>query len=683
MSGETTQPSGATGAEPLFGIAGSISGFYLRAWLVFGAMRAISLAVHFWGPSPWGGPTVLDPWRLAPDAILFEAGLTGVVVWLFAALEVATRRVTQNQSAEPAFAMLLRLAALFVLTFLHGLAQFDQEVVRWMAQHVSTSFLNNFFGVRDPQLLSRILTNDRGPTGWAVFSIFAGPVVAGWLFVRRRRYAHPVNQRTAWAMLLLAAALVTLPAWFRPSEKRWRRIRPAAVAIAVDGARQFAGADRPRDEARAIADLRSYVATGRLDQPLPPPADPNYPLATNMNLGRRSAEELRAAPRTARPNIVVIVFETMRAWNTGWIPDANLPGQTPRLDGWVLQRGAYFPWTHSAGYPSVEGNMGMHLGFWPHFRKIVFSDYLHIHTRAFPEYLADLGYARFALLGADPSFSNFTPWMKRWYGDVEYDPTNHHDGPLVDRMIAKLDGRLDDETPTLALLWTATTHPPYDVPASEGITIADTDEGRFVQAMGYADKQLGRLVDWMSQQPGWDNTVVVILGDHAQPVPWQRQHPELAGPLTPGHTWTSMAFIGGWPGLPSPGVRSVTASHIDLPATLLSMLDLKVTNSFMGRNLFSPDPRMSGERPVFSFRDGEVAVAEGDLRIGFRIDGTSATAWRVEHDDKRSYGMLDAESVHRLDAVPQGFDVERYRDMARAWAELLDENRVLQPEPPR
>lgn len=646
--------------------------FHLWVWLVFGALRTVSLIAHFWGPSPWGGPTVLEPLRLAPDAILFELGLVGLFVFGFAAIEAFASRV--GALSLRAF---IRVSLLLVLCFWQGFAQFDQEVVRWMAQHVSSSFINNFFGVRDPQLLGRILTNDRLPTGLALLQIAAGPLVALGLWRLRGRSSERLRPRTAWLLFVLVAVLVALPAWFRPSEKRWRRIRPAAVAIVADAAKQVLGKEEPKNPAQARLDLYHLIRSGTLDGS-GQPADPQYPLASQDGLGSRTPAEVAAAPRSTRPNVIVVVFETMRGWNTGLVPDASDPGETPELDAIIKRQGAYFPWAHSSGYPSVEGAMGMHLSMWPHFRKIVFSDFLHIRTLAFPEAFRSAGYKSFAVLGADPSFSNFTPWMKRWYDDVEYDPSRHHDGPLVDRMMERLDGRLDDADPTLALLWTATTHPPYDVPASEGIAIADTDEGRFVQAMRYADKNIARLMRWLQTQPGWENTVVVILGDHAQPVPWQRQHPETVGALTPGHTWTTMSFLGGWPGLPAPGARSVTATHLDLAPTLLSLVDLKVTHAFMGRNLF-PRDAAPVERPVFGFRDGEVVVVEGELRTGFRVDGGASQGWVTSRTSKRSYGMLDEASIERRPTDP-AFPVDRYRDMILEWGHLLEQNRVLPPK---
>src|SRR5690606_22949460 len=111
------------------------------------------------------------------------------------------------------------------------------------------------------------------------------------------------------------------------------------------------------------------------------------------------------------------------------------------------------------------------------------------------------GYKSYALLGADPSFSNFTPWFRRWYDDVEYKKQNHHDGPLVDRFIQLYDERVGSPNPLLLTLWTATTHPPYDVPKASGVTPAGTNEERYLQAMRYADAHLHRLISHLKASP--------------------------------------------------------------------------------------------------------------------------------------------------------------------------------------
>jgi hypothetical protein len=104
-------------------------------------------------------------------------------------------------------------------------------------------------------------------------------------------------------------------------------------------------------------------------------------------------------------------------------------------------------------------------------------------------------------------------------------------------------------------------------------------------------------------------------------------------------------------------------------------VDLKVTNAFMGRNLF-PRTGLLEERPLFAFRDGEVVVVEGEQRTGFRVDGGAPQSWMTRRASKRSYGMLEEQAIERVE-VPAGFPVERYRDMILEWSDLLEQNRVL------
>jgi phosphoglycerol transferase MdoB-like AlkP superfamily enzyme len=208
------------------------------------------------------------------------------------------------------------------------------------------------------------------------------------------------------------------PFWLRPSEKRWRRVEPATIGIARDLWNRAIGSGRPENPEQAVRDLSDFVRTGRYDAGTKP-KHPKYPLVRDDNVGTLSASAFRALPTGEKPDVIVLVFETMRGFNTGLVGKQDgAMAAMPELNSIIVESARYFPRMHSAGYPSVAGAMGMHLGVWPHHSRIVFSSYLHISTLSFPEMLRNAGYQSFALLGADPSFSNFTPWFRRWPTDV-------------------------------------------------------------------------------------------------------------------------------------------------------------------------------------------------------------------------------------------------------------------------
>lgn len=643
--------------------------FYLTTFLVFALWKALSLTLHFFSASPWGGPTVMSPDRVLPDALLIELGLLAATCIVAGAFDAWIRSARLQRVWRALFLVSACVYSIFT--------QVDQEVVRWLGQHMSLSYLKNYAGVSDGQMMVRIFSGDIFWSGVAVFLCALTPIFAyaAW----RRAGDSETRMRWTSLMVLIVFTMLSVSAnqWFRPSEKRWRRIRPAALSIAQDAYVSLSGKERARRAEHAAADLAVFVKHGEVGDPVAT-LDELYPLWRDDNLGMLDVEAFKALPLSERPDIVFIVFETLRAWNTGLVPDPTLYEGSPNLNRLFDAEASYFPFTHSAGFPSVEGSMGLHLGVWPHFRKIIFSDYAHVRSKALPEILRDFGYETHALLGADPSFSNFTPWFERWYDAWEYNPKVHHDGPLVDRFIERYDA-YDGTDPRFWMMWTATTHPPYDLPKSEDVVPAEDNEGRFEQAIGYSEKHVVRLIEHLKRQPNWHRTIVVVVGDHAQPTPEQWKMGDSIGNVTPGHTWTVLGILGGWSGLPPAQRYDYDVSHLDVAPTLLSLLNVRAGNHFMGRDLMRVDPEKAVKHPVLSFRNGDVVRQQGRDRVHFRLDSDAVHHMRIDRNSALSYGSLPGGEWSTSTSEPEGWRLDCWRDMIRYYGELLDQNRLMPP----
>ncbi len=642
--------------------------FYLRAFAIFFGLRAVSVILHYTGPSPWGGRLILSPDRFIPEALTIEAGIFGLVFGAAALVEMKAAKLSVWRRE---WSTTMRVLTLSFASILSVFSLVDFEVVRWLGQHMTASYIANFAGARDGQLFVRILSGDRLFSALAALQMVLAVAAAVFTFMRYGRFETIASKRATVVFFVLVPLTLASPFWLRPSEKRWRRIRPASISIIEEVAARAFGQDAPEDAKRAHQDLVDLVFAGKYDQKIHPP-NPEYPLFRDTNVGKVLPEAFEKQPLDEKPDVILIVFETMRGMNTGFLGEG--PGAVsamPRLHRTITESARYFPRMHSAGYPSVAGAMGMHLGIFPHHSRIVFSSYLHVTSVAFPEMLRAAGYESHALLGADPSFSNFTPWFRRWYDDMEYSKENHHDGPLVDRFIQIYEEKRSSSSPLLLTLWTATTHPPYDVPRESGQTPADTNEKRYLQAMRYADEHISRLLDHLEQSPRWDRTLVFILGDHSQPVPWQWTHGDRIGDLNAGHTWTSLAILGGPKVAPEPKRDDRAVSHVDLGPTIVSAINLRHGNHFFGRDLL----RGADERPVWAFRYGSISREWADVREIFRIEtsGQEGLAYRFVPGELLSYGAL--EGGQRTKIQPTS-DLARHRDMARAWAELLAEDRL-------
>jgi arylsulfatase A-like enzyme len=186
----------------------------------------------------------------------------------------------------------------------------------------------------------------------------------------------------------------------------------------------------------------------------------------------------------------------------------------------------------------------------------------------------------------------------------------------------------------------------------------------------------------LKSRPDWNNTVVILLGDHGAANTWQMRNADRVGELSPANTWTSMAFFGGWPGMPPHGPRRVTAGQADLGPTILGLLDLRAGNHFMGRDLFAVGAD-ADERSLPSSRFGHAAVTRGEHRLYFRMDADDEGEYfPLSKSRDKDYGLLDSTTTRARPADTTVFprsSASRYRDMYRHYGNLLDADRIVPP----
>lgn len=630
----------------------------LRSTLILSLVRILSLVLHYLGPSPWGGPLVESANRFLGNAIMIELAMILTLVFAFYLFALILHLHGKA----------LRIPFLILAVCYLAFTQFDQEVVRWLGEHTTISFLRNYMQKSDGEMLGMLLSSDLGPTALAGVLMLLGIPLAVWLASRKW------NGRIGWTsfiiLVLAETTFATSPEWLMPSAPRWRRICPVALSISTEFIRQELGLDKPHHPKQAFADLISYVRSGQLaTQELD--SIPEFPLYQSSGPGKLSVEDFKKLPREKQPNIVYITVESWRGWETGLVQDSSMPSNMPLMDSIILNYSYYFPYTHSLGFPSVEGALNEHMGVWPHYNKIVMSTYVNIRWKSVTEILQDYGYRTEFFASTEPSFDNLTPWYIRWYNYTEYSPKYTQDGPLVDRFIQALD-TMDRKQPFFIHTWTVTTHPPFELPAGIPEPEPSTTETRFDRCAQYTDKQLARLIDYLQKSDLWSNTIVIISGDHGNPDREVRQDSEIAGDFNPGHTWIHLAILGGWPGLPKPQRNDRTIPLLDVAPTILDLLDISAPNHFMGKSLLD-----TTTREFLSFRLGHVAQHLENSRLVFEMESNNATFYPLNKLDKKDYALLKGHRMVKTSNPPYPFDSERYQDMIRAYAQLLDEDRMF------
>ena len=90
--------------------------------------------------------------------------------------------------------------------------------------------------------------------------------------------------------------------------------------------------------------------------------------------------------------------------------------------------------------------------------------------------------------------------------------------------------------PFMKVFLTLSSHEPFDVPYHHF-------DDPYLNSVAYTDSCLGAFVDCFRQTPQWNNTLIILVPDHAMRYPAGVQEPDIVRHHTYGLVWRS----GKWP----------------------------------------------------------------------------------------------------------------------------------------
>jgi arylsulfatase A-like enzyme len=135
----------------------------------------------------------------------------------------------------------------------------------------------------------------------------------------------------------------------------------------------------------------------------------------------------------------------------------------------------------------------------------------------------------------------------------------------------------------------------------------------YADSLSYVDAQIGRLFDYLKRRNLWDETIIVVTGDHGQAF-YEHDFASHGGPIL--NEVMKVPLIIRAPKL-RPTLDHRPAQHIDVPPTVLDLLGLPPHPSFQGVSLL--DPRSNSNRSIYMVAQTSDAYQYGIVRSGLKL----------------------------------------------------------------
>ena len=364
-----------------------------------------------------------------------------------------------------------------------------------------------------------------------------------------------------------------------------------------------------------------------------------------------NSEKLKAQ-REMKPNFILVLMESQRGLNTGYLNPQIQPSPTPFMDSLAANSHAWMR-MHTSGVPTTGGVLSTHIGIPHHSHLSQATDLAHITIPSFVSTLTDSGYTTHYMSAADPAWDNLGVWMAKWYTAQHYNRNREDDSTFMDHAIEYVRDTLSKEgKPFLATLMTRSNHYPFNFAA--GMT--DEQKAKPLQerinvTMNYADRQLARFIRSIQNEEWYQNTYVIVMADHGFPL-GENGVSTMNGGGYSNISWIPFLIHG----KNMEAVRdTMTAAQIDIGPTILELAGFAVPNIFMGHNLLreatpSADST-SAKQPVAGLSLGAYSGYAAAGLDGFRFIAKFPT-----QDETHLFAENDTRQEHELTGKLQNYE---------------------------
>jgi len=566
---------------------------------------------------------------LAFDAVAAVYALTPLVLWLALAPDRVARTWIYRAASIAWFAV-----ACYVFFF--------TAVAEWLFwDEFGARF--NFIAVDYLLYTHEVIGNiwESYPTGKLLIALGLAAAAVTALLARRiwRWSAAPAGWRFGLGAAAAHAALVAVFALFVNSDQKNRSDQDAANELAGNGIYEFFAAVR-----RNELSFERYYATLPIADALATVRN-TFAGTDWINPEAGGVERLEPGKGAERKlNVVLVSIESLGAEFLGAYGDPR--GLTPNLDR-LSKESLWFSRVYATGNRTVRGLEALSLSLPPTPGQSIVRRPGNENLFSLGSVFKHKGYGAIFAYGGYGYFDNMNDYFSANHlravdrrnipaSRIEFENVwGVADEHLYDQAIEEIDREKADHggRPVFVHVMTTSNHRPYTYPPGR----IDIPSGKGREgAVKYTDHAVGHLIAQARKRPWFHDTVFVITADHGASARGTAQIP-VDRYLIPVFVYA--------PALVNPQRIDRLMSQIDIPPTLLGLLDFRYYTKFLGRDVLHSAPETDrafvGNFQTLAFmKDDRIVVLQPKRKID---------TYRLQ--DGRTYLPLPADAALTREAI--------------------------------
>ncbi|HLG35720.1 MAG TPA: sulfatase-like hydrolase/transferase [Bacteroidia bacterium] len=303
-----------------------------------------------------------------------------------------------------------------------------------------------------------------------------------------------------------------------------------------------------------------------------------------------------------KPNILVVMMES---WSDS-ITKREVNGKkiTPAFER-ISREGLLFTNFYSPGFRTEQGLAALVSGFPSQPATSIVRKYgVFDRLPGLPKSLSEAGYVSSFYYGGSLHFANTNGYLKamgfeKITGDETFSESKRTGWGIYDEELFRyfVDDIKKSSQPFFSMVLSCTSHEPFDadveriVPHETGSWCND-----YVNTIHYSDQCLGIFIEEIKKLPWYENTLVVITGDHGQECSDRTEYNSAERHHIP-FLLTGGALKDEFKGK----TFSPVSSQVDFASSFLTQLELPANEYRWSKNVFNPASRQFA---FYAFDDG-------------------------------------------------------------------------------